>query len=287
MQLDSCTSTGGRIRSRATRQLHIVEESHHARAHRHRVHQPGRARLRHLLEAARQPDHLPRHPDRRHQRQPRHRPAPAPRVGVDEQGHLALHQLAGRRHERLVRHPRHDALRRPRHRHDLRRSGRVGGRRAPRRRHAGQALRTPQRPGADPPAPRRRPGTVHRPRAADRRGRRDAPPDGRHPRGGHRADAASGSPRTSTATTSCGARTPWPTGSSTRSSTAASSRTPPSRSPPEPARRRAGQSGSAWSRSYSASSRRGARALQESVSTSVSSSVSIAGRRTRIIGYPS
>ena len=39
--------------------------------------------------------------------------------------------------------------------------------------------------------------------------------------------------------------------------------------------------------SNSASSRRGARARQESVSTSVSSSTSIAGRRTRTIGYPS
>ena len=46
----------------------------------------------------------------------------------------------------------------------------------------GQALRPAQRPGADPPAPRRRPGPVDRPRAADRRGRRDAPADGRDPR---------------------------------------------------------------------------------------------------------
>ena len=66
-------------------------------------------------------------------------------------------------------------------------------------------------------------------------------------------------------------------------STAARRRSPADRRLSAPA----AHSGSAWSRSYSASSRRGARARQESVSTSVSSSASIAPRRTRIIGYPS
>ena len=100
----------------------------------------------------------------------------------------------------------------------------------------GQALRPAERPGAHPPAPRRRPGPVHRPRAADRRGRRDAPADGRDPASRRPGRPPSGSRPTSTATTSCAARTPSPTGSSTRSSTAASSRTRAAPSPPESSR---------------------------------------------------
>ena len=106
------------------------------------IDQPRRAGLRHLLPAARQPHRLPRHADRRHERQPRRRPAPAPRVGVDEQGHLALHQLARRRHDRAVRHPRHHALRGAGRGHDLRRASGIGGGRAAGRRRA-RASATP------------------------------------------------------------------------------------------------------------------------------------------------
>ena len=56
--------------------------------------------------------------------------------------------------------------------------GRLGRRRAPGRRRAGQALRAAQRPRPHPPAPRRRPGPVDRPRAVGGRVRRDAPADG-------------------------------------------------------------------------------------------------------------
>ena len=55
-----------------------------------------RARVRHLLAPARRAHRLPRHPRRRPDREPHDRPAPAPRVGRSRQGHLPLHQLAGR-----------------------------------------------------------------------------------------------------------------------------------------------------------------------------------------------
>ena len=77
----------------------------------------------------------------------------------------ALHQLARRRHDRPVRHLRHDALAALRRVDRVHRPGGVGRRRDPGRRHQGQALRAAQRPGADPPAARRRAGPVDRPRA--------------------------------------------------------------------------------------------------------------------------
>ena len=49
-------------------------------SHGHRAHRPRRARVRHLLPAAQRADHLPRHADRRHGRQPDRRPAAAPGV---------------------------------------------------------------------------------------------------------------------------------------------------------------------------------------------------------------
>ena len=63
-------------------------------AHGRRADEPGRAGLRPLLAAAQGAHHLPRHADRRHDRQPRLRPAAAPRGGEPRQGHQPLHQLA-------------------------------------------------------------------------------------------------------------------------------------------------------------------------------------------------
>ena len=110
--------------------------------------------------------------------------------------------------------------------HDLRGPGRVGGGRAAGRGRQGQAGRAPERPGAHPPAPRRRAGPVDRPGARGDGDRRDAAADGGHPGRRPPASRSSGSRPTSTATTSSGARTRWRTGSSTTWSSGASSRWP-------------------------------------------------------------
>ena len=72
------------------------------------------------------------------------RRAAAPsRVGGSRQGHLDLHQLAGRDRVRRPRDLRHDAVHQARRADDLRRHGHVDGRDRPRRRHARQALALP------------------------------------------------------------------------------------------------------------------------------------------------
>ena len=99
----------------------------------------------------------------------------------------------------------------------------------------GQALRAAQRPGAHPPAARRRAGPVDRPRAADRRGGRDAPADGRHPRRGHRPDRRADHRRHRPRLHRPRSPTPSPTASSTTSSTGASCPTSSKRRPADPA----------------------------------------------------
>ena len=190
-------------------QLHIwctSKEDASAGPDRDRVDQPWGAGLRHLLPAARQPHRLPRHGDRRHRRQPRRRPAAAPRVGVDEQGHLAVHQLARRRHDRAVRHPRHHALRRAR---TWPRS--ASGRRRRRR----PCCSPPARPASATRCPTRACSSTS-PTVAPRASRRTS--SCRSPRSSRcaggwstsswrpRASPSSGSPPTSTATTSCAAQ---------------------------------------------------------------------------------
>ena len=69
--------------------------------------------------------HLPRNPDRRSDREPHRRAAPPPRVGGPRQGHLDLHQLAGRHRVCGARDLRHDAVHQARHADDLRRHGDV------------------------------------------------------------------------------------------------------------------------------------------------------------------
>ena len=203
----------------------VSKENRRARPDRHRIDQPRRAGLRHLLPAARQPHHLPR------ARRSRRRVA---NLVVAQLLHLESESTSkdislyinspGGEMTALFAHPRHDALRGAGRGHDLRRAGRVGGGRAAGRRRQGQALRPAQRAGADPPAPRRGAGPVDRPRAADRRGRRDAPADGRHPRRRHgsdrRADHRRHRPRLHRARRAMRS----PTGSSTTSSTGASCR---------------------------------------------------------------
>ena len=135
-----------------------------------------------------------------------------------DQRHLALHQLAGRRHDGAVRHPRHRPVPDLRRRHLLRGAGGVGGRRAPGRRRAGEAVPAGQRPGPAAPAPRRRPGPVQRHGDSGAGDGRDAAPDDRDPGRVHRASLRSGSPPTSTATTSSGTRLRSATASWTTSS---------------------------------------------------------------------
>ena len=118
--------------------------------------QPRRAGLRPLHAAAEREHHLPGHADRRHRRQPRLRPAAAPRVREPRPGHQHLHQQPGRRHHRAVRHLRHDAVHQARHPDHLLRPGRLGRGRAAGRRHPRQAPGPAPRPGAAPPALRRR-----------------------------------------------------------------------------------------------------------------------------------
>ena len=189
-----------------------------------------------------------------------------------------------------VRHPRHDAVRRPGRGHDLRRPGRLGGGRAARRRRARQALRPAERRGCSSTSP------TAAPRAS-------------------RPTSSCRSPRSSRcaggwSTSSCGR----PTRRAERI-TADIDRDyivrgddavayglvdhiierrqlPDVRrgdrrltvAPSEYRRIGSRRSALAARRVESASSRRGARARQESVSTSVSSSRSMASRRTSTIG---
>ena len=187
------------------------------------THQPRRARLRHLLPPARATASC----------------SSARRVDetvanlviaqllhlegedIDRDGQ-PLHQLARRRHDRACSRSTTPCSSSARPSHDLRRPGRLGRRRAAGRRRAGQALRAAQRPRADPPAPRWRPGPVRR--HGDRRAGdgRDAASAWSTSSPSAPASPASASWPTSTATSSCGARTPWTTGWSTRSSSTGS-----------------------------------------------------------------
>ena len=84
-------------------------------------------------------------------RQPDRRPAPAPGVRGSRQGHLALHQLAGRLGLRRPRDLRHDAVHQARRADDLRRHRDVDGRAAAGRRRGGQAHGAAQREDPHPP----------------------------------------------------------------------------------------------------------------------------------------
>ena len=92
-----------------------------------------RARVRHLLPPAERAHRLPRHPGHRRDRQPDRRAAAPPRVRGSGQGHLDLHQLAGRLGVRGARDLRHDAVHQARRADDLRRHRDVDGRAAARR----------------------------------------------------------------------------------------------------------------------------------------------------------
>ena len=89
---------------------------------------------------------------RRRDRQPRRRPAPAPRVRGPRQGRLDLHQLARRLRLRRPGDLRHDAVHQARRADDLLRDRDVDGLAAPHRRRPGQADGAAQQPHPHPPA---------------------------------------------------------------------------------------------------------------------------------------
>ena len=120
---------------------------------------PRRARLRHLFAAAEGAHHLPERPDRRQGRRPDLRPAAVPGVREPDQGHLVLHQLAGRRGDVGPGDLRHHAVHPPARSRPL-----VFGQAASMGSlllmagAEGQALRAAELAHHDPPALGRRPG---------------------------------------------------------------------------------------------------------------------------------
>ena len=90
-------------------------------------------------------------PDRRPDREPHRRAAPPSRVGGPRQGHLDLHQLAGRHGVRGSRDLRHDAVHPARRADDLRGHGDVDGRGHPRGGYAREAQRAAALEDPDPP----------------------------------------------------------------------------------------------------------------------------------------
>ena len=112
---------------------------------------PRRAGVRHLLAAAERADRLPRHPGDRGHREPDRRPADPPRVRGPGQGHLDLHQLAGRLGLRGPRDLRRDAVHQARRLDHLRRRRDEHGRAAARRRRRGQADGAAELEDPDPP----------------------------------------------------------------------------------------------------------------------------------------
>src|SRR3954469_3090275 len=153
---------------------------HAPRPHRRRAQRPRRARVRHLLAPAQRADRGPRRARRRSDRQPDRRPAAAPRVDGRRQGHLDLHQLAGRLDLRRAGDLRHDAVHQAGRVDDLLRDRDVDGVAAAGRRGKGQAPLAAEQPHPDPPAVGRLRGAVERhrdPRAGDPQDARADRPD--------------------------------------------------------------------------------------------------------------
>src|SRR5438046_1663682 len=124
----------------------------------HRAVGARRARLRHLFQAAEGARGVPGRAGDRDHRQPDRGAAPVPRVREPGQGHLLLHQLAGRLGFGRPRDLRHHAVHQARRQHAVRRAGGEHGRAAPRRRRRRQALLPAQLARHDPPADGRLPG---------------------------------------------------------------------------------------------------------------------------------
>ena len=146
-----------------------------------------RALVRHLLAPAQRAHHLPRHADRRPDREPHRRAAAPSRVRGPRQGHLDLRQLAGRRRVRGARDLRHDAVHQARRADDLRRHGDVHGRRRPRRGNEGKAQRAAALEDPHPPGLGRLLGPADRHRDLRAGGNQHQAANGRDHVQGHRA----------------------------------------------------------------------------------------------------
>src|SRR4051795_13399838 len=168
------------IRSGETRNQIVARQGarHAAGSHGHRARRARRALVRHLQPPAQRADRLPRLGDRRRGREPRGRPASAPRVRRPRSRHRDVHQLPRRRRVRRPRDLRHDALHQARRRDRVLRHRDVDGLAAARGRRRGQAVVAPERPRADPPTPRRLPGPEHGHRDPRPRGDRAPAPHG-------------------------------------------------------------------------------------------------------------
>src|SRR3954466_10179715 len=168
---------------------------HAPRPHRRRAQRPRRARVRHLLAPAQRADRLPGPAGRRSDREPHRGPAPAPGVGRPRQGHLDLHQLAGRLDLRRPGDLRHDAVHQARRVDDLLRDRDVDGVAAADGRRRGQAHVAAQQPHPDPPAVGGLRGAVDRHRDPRARDHQDARADRRDLRPPHGAPDRGGPPR--------------------------------------------------------------------------------------------
>src|SRR4051795_2025598 len=151
-----------------------------------------RARLRHLLPPAQRAHRLPGDAGRRPDRQPDRGPAPAPGVRGSRQGHLDLHQLAGRLGLRGPCDLRHDAVHQARRADHLRRYRDVDGRPATSGRRRGQADVPSERQDPDPPGLLELPGSGHGHRDSREGDHRRAPPARRDPVASHRSAAGEG-----------------------------------------------------------------------------------------------
>ncbi len=156
---------------------------------RHRAVAARRAQLRHLLPPAQRSYRVPRRGHRRQRRELGGGAAAAPRERRPRQGHLPLHQLAGRLRHGGPGHPGHHGLHQVRRVHHLPGRVRVHGRRAAVQRRQGQAHVPAELHGAHPPAVRRRSGPADRDRHRGRLHAEDPQPPEQDPGGQHGPDA--------------------------------------------------------------------------------------------------
>ena len=156
---------------------------------RHRTVGPRRARLRHLQPAAARAHRLPGRAGQRPDGQPGRRADAVPGEREPGQGHLPVHQLAGRQRQRRHVDLRHDAVRQARCLDDVHGHGREHGRVPADGRREGQAQRAAEFAHHDPPAFGRRAGPGHRHRDPGARDPEDARAAEPHPRRAHRAAA--------------------------------------------------------------------------------------------------
>ena len=150
---------------------------------------PRRARLRHLQPPAARAHHLPGRPGQRPDGQPGGRADAVPGEREPRQGHLPVHQLAGRLRQRRHVDLRHDAVHQARRVDAVHGHGGQHGLVPADGRRQGQALRAAQLARHDPPALGRRAGPGDRHRDPGPRDPQDARAAQPHLRRAHRPAA--------------------------------------------------------------------------------------------------